>query len=213
MTQKVFWSDPYQTSHGTAVATVDGADITLESTIFFAFSGGQESDAGTIEGCPVMSARRDGREIIYTLAADHGLGVGQQVKVEIDWDRRYRLMRLHFAAELVLELFHAARVGLSKVGAHIARDKARIDFACAQSIAPLLPAIAARANEIVAADLKIETGFDDEENERRYWEISGFSRVPCGGTHVRRTGEIGRIRLKRNNRGRGSERVEIYLDD
>jgi Ser-tRNA(Ala) deacylase AlaX len=61
------------------------------------------------------------------------------------------------------------------------------------------------------AGMEIITGFDDEPNERRYWEIRGFSRVPCGGTHVKRTGEIGPIKLKRNNKGRGNERVEIYL--
>lgn len=71
--------------------------------------------------------------------------------------------------------------------------------------------IEAAANAIIAANVDIVTGYDDEPNERRYWEISGFSRVPCGGTHVKRTGEIGPIKLKRNNKGRGNERVEIYL--
>ena len=137
---------------------------------------------------------------------------GQAVRIEIDWARRYRLMRLHFAAELVLELVCKALAGVDKVGAHIAQEKARIDFVWPQSIAPLLPGIAARANEIVAADLPIVCAFDDEANERRYWEIAGFSRVPCGGTHVKRTGEVGPIKLKRNNIGRGKERVEIYLD-
>ena len=211
MTKKQFWVDPYQTVFDTVVATVDGADVTLQSTIFFAFSGGQESDAGSIGGHPVLAARKDGLEIVYTLAEGHGLIAGQAVRIEIDWARRYRLMRLHFAAELVLELACKALPGVDKVGAHIAQDKARIDFVWPQSIAPLLPGIAAEANAIVAADLSIVCAFDDEAGERRYWEIAGFSRVPCGGTHVRRTGEVGVIRLKRNNIGRGKERVEIYL--
>ncbi|MFV9657577.1 hypothetical protein ACNFCK_22045 [Pseudomonas sp. NY15366] len=80
-----------------------------------------------------------------------------------------------------------------------------------ESIFPLLPRFADEANRIIASDLEIRTGFDDEPNERRYWEIGGFSRVACGGTHVRRTGEIGPIRLKRANIGRGKERVDIYL--
>jgi alanyl-tRNA synthetase len=212
MTKKLFWTDPYQTSADTVVATVDGADVTVQSTVFFAFSGGQESDAGSIGGLPGLAARKDGLEIAYTLAEGHGLAPGQAVHIEIDWARRYRLMRLHFAAELVLELVCKALPGVDKVGAHIAQDKARIDFVWPQSIAPLLPEIAAQANAIVAADLPIVCGFDDEAGERRYWEIAGFSRVPCGGTHVRRTGEVGTIRLKRNNIGRGKERVEIYLD-
>jgi len=211
MTNKAFWSDPYQTVLETTVATVSGADITLSETIFFAFSGGQESDAGSIAGRTVLSAQKNGLNIVYTLPDDHGLVVGEVALVEIDWVRRYRLMRLHFAAELVLELFYRNLVGVNKVGAHIASDKARIDFAWPESIAPLLAQVESDANSIISANLEIKTAFDDEPNERRYWEIDGFSRVPCGGTHVRRTGEIGPIRLKRNNKGRGNERVEIYL--
>ena len=193
------------------VADINGAEIQLDATIFFAFSGGQESDHGTIGGLPVIAARKQERGIIYTLPDDHGFYVGQQVLIEVDWVRRYRLMRLHFAAELVLELFYQTLNGVDKVGAHIAQNKARIDFAWPQSIAPLLPEITRKANQIIADNVPIHTGYDDEENERRYWEIEGFSRVPCGGTHVRSTGEIGPLRLKRENKAKGKERVEIYL--
>lgn len=211
MTKKVFWADPYKTELSTTVTSVSGSDIALSETIFFAFSGGQESDAGTIAGHVVSNAQKQGLEIVYTLANDHGLLVGQSVLVQIDWVRRYRLMRLHFAAELVLELFYKKLSGVFKVGAHIAQNKARIDFAWPESISQLLPSMEADANAIIAADMEITAAFEDEPNERRYWEISGFSRVPCGGTHVKRTGEIGQIKLKRNNKGRGNERVEIYL--
>ncbi len=122
MTVKSFWSNPYETRVKTLIRSANDSEVTLEATIFFAFSGGQES------------------------------------------------------------------------------------------ISPLLANFSDEANRIIAADLEIRTGFDDEANERRYWEIEGFSRVSCGGTHVRRTGEIGPIRLKRNNIGRGKERVEIYLE-
>lgn len=212
MSKKIFWEDPYQTSHDTFVTSVDGADIRVLSTVFFAFSGGQESDRGYIGPYPVVAARREGLEIVYTLPADHALKAGDAVSMTIDWERRYRLMRLHFAAELVLELCYRALPGVGKVGAHIAQDKARIDFVWPENIAPLLPELAAQANRIVGADMEIVSAFDDMAGERRYWEIAGFSRVPCGGTHVRRTGEVGKIALKRNNIGRGKERVEIYLE-
>lgn len=211
MTRMLFWEDPYLTQLETTVAHVDGAAIRLESTILFAFSGGQESDHGTISGRPVLSARKDGTEICYMLPEGHGLAPGMPVEVRLDWPRRYRLMRLHFSAELVLELFYRSLAGVGKVGAHIAEEKARIDFVWPESISPLLPSIEEAANEIIASNVAITCGFEDELMERRFWEIAGFSRVPCGGTHVRRTGEIGRIRLKRNNIGKGKERVEIYL--
>lgn len=213
MTKKMFWIDPYCTKQQATIIWCEGAEIKLDATIFFAFSGGQESDQGVIGGAPVQSARKDGLDIVYRLPAGHGLAAGQQVTVEIDWARRYRLMRLHFAAELVLELFYQKFPGIEKVGAHISSDKARLDFAWPESVSPLLAEFSAAANRIIAADLEIKTGFDDVVNEIRYWEIEGFSRVPCGGTHVRRTGEIGAIRLKRNNIGKGKERVEIYLDN
>jgi len=211
MTKKIYWENPYQTHHDSVVTSVDGNNISLQSTIFFAFSGGQESDHGTIGGKEVIAAKKEGLEIVYTLAENHGVTVGDAVEIRIDWIRRYRLMRLHFAAELILELFYRSLAGVNKVGAHIAENKARIDFSWSENIAPLLPEFALRANKIIEADLEIKCDFEDVENERRYWEIDGFSRVLCGGTHVKRTGEIGLIKLKRNNIGRGKERVEIFL--
>lgn len=211
MTRKVFWEDPYLTSLETRVAGVDGAEVTLEETIFYALSGGQESDAGAIAGRPVLEARKDGREIIYTLAQGHGLAAGEPVTVTIDWDRRYRLMRLHFAAELVLELCYRKLKGAEKIGAHISPDKARLDFLWGQSVSPLLADIRAEAMKLIEADLPVISAFSDRASERRYWKVDGFAQVPCGGTHLRRTGEVGRIALKRNNIGKGKERVDIFL--
>ena len=209
--RKLFWDDPCRTTLDTVVASVAGPVVELEATIFFAFSGGQESDRGTIGGHEVLVAEKAGMAIRYTLPESHGLIPGQPVTVAIDWPRRHRLMRLHFAAELVLELMYRRVPGIDKIGAHIGQGRARIDFAHAGSVAPLLPELAADANAIVAADRRIETGYEDEPGERRYWMIEGFSRVPCGGTHVRSTGEVGTIALKRKNVGSGKERIEIVV--
>ena len=211
-TRKVFWEEPYRTQLDTTVTRVTADEINLASTIFFAFSGGQESDRGTIGGHAVLDAHKADREIVYTLPANHGLVAGQLVSVDIDWTRRYRLMRLHFAAELVLELVYRQFPGIVKVGAHIAEDKARLDFALGESITPALPVLTHAANALIADDHEILTGFDDPEAERRYWQVVGFARVACGGTHVRRTGEIGHLTWKRRTVGRGKERIEIYLD-
>ncbi|MGK2945809.1 MAG: alanyl-tRNA editing protein [Desulfuromonadales bacterium] len=211
MTKKAFWFDPYSTKHKACVVSVTGNEVTLNSTIFFAFSGGQESDHGTIGEYPVLSARKDGLNIVYALPRSHVLSPGQKVEIQIDWPRRYRLMRLHFAAELVFELVYKGLDGIEKIRANIAPDKARIDFIWPQSIAPLLSKFAEDANRIISSNLEIHAGFEDETNERPYWEIQGLSRVSCGGTHVRRTGEIGPVRLKRNNIGKGKERVEVFL--
>jgi Ser-tRNA(Ala) deacylase AlaX len=132
-------------------------------------------------------------------------------RLELDWPRRYRLMRLHFAAELVLESVYRALPGVRKVGAHIGEAKARIDLAWPESISPWLPRLSAEVQALIDADHPIISAFRDEAAERRIWEIAGFARVDCGGTHLRRTGEVGGVRLKRDNIGGGKERIEIFL--
>jgi len=211
MTQKIFWEDPYQTHLETRVASVTDDLITLKETIFYALSGGQESDTGTIGCFRVIEACKKGKEICYSLPENHNLATGDSVTVKINWDRRYKLMRLHFAAEIVLELIYRKLVGVKKVGAHISADKARIDFEWQESISSTLPEIRIAAQGIIDANLKILSEFSDEEEEKRYWKVEEFARAPCGGTHLKQTGEVGEIRLKRKNVGKGKERVEISL--
>jgi len=211
VTRKIFWQDPYLTELETTVKTVHGNQITLAETIFYAFSGGQESDAGTIGGYQVLKAQKGGREIYYTLPDDHKLTVGKVVKVVIDWHRRYMLMRLHFAAEVVLELVCQKFPNITKVGAHISQDKARIDFEWGQNITPFIQSLEQESQKIIDANQEIISAYSDEPLERRYWKINEFSPVPCGGTHIKTTGEIGVIKLKRINPGKGKERIDIFI--
>lgn len=210
-TGKVFWEDPYLTELKTKITGVNGNDVTVEQAILYAFSGGQESDEGTIEGRRVLQARKEGKNIIYTLESSDNLNVGDEVTMNIDWERRYNLMKLHFAAEIVLELMYKKFPSIEKIGAHIASDKARLDFKYEGEIKDILFDIENSANEIIKANKAIKSDFSDKDDEKRYWEIPGFAKVPCGGTHIKTTGEIGQIELKRKNIGRGKERIEIYL--
>jgi Ser-tRNA(Ala) deacylase AlaX len=210
--KKVFWDNPYQRNLTTIISSLSGNRILLEETIAFSFSGGQESDKAWINGLLITHSEIEGNLIYYTLAEDHGLSPGDKVTMEIDWSRRYRLMRLHFAAELILELV-TRKLGIEKIGAHIAETKARIDFVYDKNISPILESLLAEYNEIIVRDAPIKTGFSDVENQRRYWEIEGFSKVPCGGTHVKSTAEVGFVTLKRVNIGGGKERIEIRLID
>ncbi|HDR9880978.1 TPA: alanyl-tRNA editing protein [Burkholderia cenocepacia] len=211
MTKKVFWDDPYRTTLDTVVTHVDGDRVQVEATIFFAFSGGQESDSGSLGDHPVIRADKQGLDIVYTLAHDHVLRVGDRVTWRIDWARRYRLMRLHFAAEMVLQLVYRLRPGIERIGAHIAQDKARIDFASEASLAPLFPEIESAAADLSKRDLRIVTNFSDIDAQRRFWTVDGFATMACGGTHPASTGEIGMLTLKRKNIGKGKERIEVML--
>lgn len=233
LSTKIFWKDPYLTTLNTTVAAILGPEVILSETIFYAQSGGQESDSGTISGLPVLRARKIGQsqllhgiassesinesdtiedlEIAYTLQPDHNLHVGDSVAIAIDWLRRYRLMRLHFAAEIILELVYQLYPGTAKVGAHIAEDKARIDFQWPENISVLFPQLLKSCSVIVNDDKPITSAYADEAAQRRYWEIAGFARVLCGGTHLKKTSEIGQLHLKRKNIGKGKERIEIFL--
>ena len=208
--RKVFWDNPYQQSLNTKVVSVNENRLLLEDTIAFSFSGGQESDKATINGLSVIHSEIDNNLIYYTLEEGHGLTAGKAVKMEIDWPRRYRLMRLHFAAELILELV-TRKLQVEKIGAHIAENKARIDFFFDKNIAVYFEEILKEYNEIITKDLPIKKEFSDIENQRRYWEIEGFAKVPCGGTHVKSTAEVRIVSLKRKNVGGGKERIEITL--
>src|SRR3989338_1805732 len=105
MTKKLFWEDPYQTECTAKVTSIDNNKVKLDQTIFYAFSGGQLSDEGTIGGIKVLEAKKEGdkeniMDIEYTLADDPSFQVGDVVEVKIDPIRRENLRRLHSAAHI-----------------------------------------------------------------------------------------------------------------
>lgn len=227
--KKIFWDNPYQTSLETKVIQVDGNTVVLDETIGFSESGGQESDRVTINDIEVLSSQMDKSSpflIYYTLPEGHGLIPGDNVVMKIDWLRRNRLMRLHFTCELILvlmnRLFNKTPEGvelkpeeidtvIKKRGAHIAEDGARVDFECAVNISEYFPIIRDQYNRIISDDLPIEKGFLDEAGQIRYWRLPNIATVPCGGTHVHSTREVGEIDLKRDRANKGVERIRIKL--
>lgn len=209
--KKVFWENPYLTELNTTVTSVMGDTITVAETIFYAFSGGQQSDSGKINGYEVLEATKVGKEIYYKLSPEHKLCSGDLVHMTIDWQKRYRLMRLHFAAELVLEWVYQNYGHPEKVGANINEDKARVDFKWEGNISSIFTALESALTRLIHENHEITSAYSDLENEQRYWKILGFGKVPCGGTHIKTTGEIGAFKLSRRNIGGGKERIEITL--
>lgn len=228
MTTFIFWKDPYLHHLKTHVKKVDGNQIILEDTIAYAEAGGQESDRTKLNGKDVLQSVLDPskRYISYFLEDGHGFSEGDPVSINIDWHRRYRLMRLHFACELVLVLMNRHFLGktgelrpedidksIRKMGAHMGEDKARIDFLLSENISTYLEIIHPQFQEIIASNLPIETGYLSELERKRYWRVEGLATIPCGGTHVKKTGEIGPVTFKRKRANKGVERVYIYLQD
>ena len=218
-TKKLFSEDAYMKECNATITQVnkvdDRTEVMLDQTGLFAFSGGQASDFGTINDVTVESARvsEDKTDIVYTFAEDKmplPFKEGNQVTIKIDWDRRYKIMKLHSAAHLIYFLF-AEKTGLKKlIGSNISVDKGRLDYEMDESISPMLPEMEVQANKFLSQSHEIQTYPDEDQPNKRSWVCEEW-KAPCGGTHVKNTTEIGTVKLKRKNIGAGKERVEVML--
>ena len=234
MTEKLFLDDPrLRSATGTVLAS--GPDgIVLDRTVFYARSGGQPGDVGALrwdggETAIADTVKGEGETILHLPAPGATLPpVGATVEGEIDWDRRYRLMRMHTAMHLLCSLIKGAAVTGGSVGA----DRSRLDFDLPNP--PPKEEIEAGLNALIEADHPVRIEWVDEAvldadpalvrtmsvapprgtGRLRLMRIGeGDALVdlqPCGGTHVARTGEIGRISVvKIENKGRQNRRIII----
>jgi len=234
MTELLFRDDAYlKTATARVVAVHDGA-VTLDRTIFYPLGGGQPGDTGHLirdngERLAVADTRKGAEPgtVAHRLATDATPPeVGEAVGLEIDWDRRYAVMRLHTALHVM-----SCVVVAPVTGGNIAPDKARLDFDIDLA---LLDAerIASGTNALIARAVATETVWitDEELDARpelvktmsvqpprgagrvRLLRIPDIDLQPCGGTHVANIAEIGGIRVLRiRNEGRHNKRVEIAL--
>lgn len=228
MTRKLYYEDPYMKEFDAKVLKINREKVILDQSAFYPEGGGQVGDTGEIEGVKVMNTKKtiekteivDGKEIplgskiIHVLEEEPNFKVGDTVHGKIDWERRHKIMRLHSAAHFTyyatLEVFGDLKIRGSKVD----DKKDRLDFAFEKRLEPeKLREVEDKVNEILSKNLEIKTSSDSKESNIRYWEVKGFPRMPCGGTHPRNTSEIGKVKLKRKNPGAGLERIETYLID
>ena len=215
VTLKLFWENPYRTECNATITSMNGKKIKVDQTIFFAFSGGQESDHGTIGGINVVEAVKQGDkeniiDIEYTLEQEPPFSVGAEVEIKIDSIRRQKLMKLHSAVHIVYYLF-TEKYGQQKIiGSNIAADKARIDVEYDKPLQDLLPELESAVNTFLAENHPIIRKQDEQKSDLWWWVCEQWN-MPCGGTHPRTTGEIGILKLKRKNIGKGKERIEIFL--
>jgi len=212
-TKKLFWWDSYLKECEANVLKIENENVILDQTVFYAFSGGQASDSGKINGIPVKEAICSGDEISYTLSEKPNFKVHDRVKVEIDWNRRYRIMRLHSAAHVLFFLFSKKTGANVLIGSNVSDEKARLDYLYDENITKFMPELENEANEIFSNDIPVKIYFDEKIPNKRWWEPEGKPewKCPCGGTHVKNLNEIGKVKLKRKNIGSGKERIEITL--
>jgi len=210
-TKKLFNDDPYMTSFTAKVVRVEGDLVELDQTAFFPEGGGQVGDTGLLGGMRVVDTRKDNGAISHILEAPPVFVVGDDMEGEVDWDRRYRIMKLHSAAH-IMEHFLWQRMGMmDRVGSRVDEKKDRADYVYEGRLpAEGLAEAQEDTNAFLAEGHEITIRPDPENPEIRIW-CCGPVEMPCGGTHVRSTSEIGAVKLKRKNPGRGVERVETSL--
>lgn len=225
--------DAYATSTEATVTAVDERGVTLDRTVFYATGGGQPGDTGVLryDGVEVRltdAIKGDGPDTVIHVPELGAVlpAVGSTVEVEIDWNRRFAHMRMHTCLHLLCAVVPGAVTG-GQIGA----DRSRLDFN--------VPSASLDKDELTAALNRLVEGnhtvsyrwIDDAELEAnpdlvrtmsvkpptgsgqvRLVEIDGVDLQPCGGTHVARTGEIGRVEVvKIENKGKQNRRVVVAL--
>jgi len=233
MTEELFREDSYLRDCDATVVATDGNSVTLDRTVFYPLGGGQPGDTGTLSwdsGSAAIVDTRYGEDGSIGHHLEEGAAipsVGDTVRAELDWDRRYRHMRMHTAMHLLGSVLH-----YGVTGGNISAEKSRLDFDMEESVDK--EAVGAALTALVDANHPVSCRWISEEEldaqpelvrtmsvqpprgkgSIRLLEIEGVDLQPCGGTHLKSTAEVGAVRIgKVENKGKHNRRVNIHLDD
>lgn len=232
MTEQLFRDDSYLKECEATVTESGDNSIVLDRTVFYPMGGGQPGDTGTIEwdgGSVAIVDTRYGEDGSIRHLTEEGADLppaGTAVRASLDWDRRYRHMRMHTAMHLLGSIL---QYGVT--GGNISATKSRLDFDMEDTVDK--EQVGAELRALVAADHPVSCRWiTDEELEAqpdlvrtmsvqppkgagkvRLLEIEGVDLQPCGGTHLKSTAEVGNVSLgKVEKKGRRNRRVNILLD-
>ncbi len=233
MTLLLFWEDAYSIEFDAKVISIHQNELIIDQTCFFASSGGQPSDTGSINGQRVVDVKRTyNGDIIHVLEAEPDFKMNQPLHGKIDWDRRYKIMRLHSACHVMSGVLLRSFNVRKHTGIQISEDRARMDFDMEKLDQVVSQEIEKEANKVIESHLdiiakiltwdKVDRDSDlktvsEDRYEKfdvpRLLEIVGFDRQLDGGTHVLNTKEIGKIKIvKRENKGKNNKRIVIVVE-
>lgn len=228
----LYLRDAYLKSFSARVTDVRELAVALDRTAMYPTGGGQPHDTGQMNGVRVIDVKKEGSMVWHTL--DGPLpSVGDSVNVTIDWERRHALMRTHTALHVLCGvIWNEWRVPVT--GGNMEPLSARMDF----EFDPLPEGFAAKVEQLVntaiATDYPIAVSFlprdtavadqdlirtkvimiPESVSEIRVVDIVGLDKQADGGTHVRSTAEVGRIKvLKTENKGKGNKRIRLEIID
>lgn len=223
MTEKLFYTDSHMREFTATVLKCrqrkDKYEIVLNQTAFFPEGGGQYADTGLLENVRVTDVReRDG--VIFHIA-DSPLEVGREVHGEIDWEERFVKMQQHTGEHIVSGLVHA-RFGYNNVGFHLGSEDCTMDFN-GEITKDELREIEWEANRAVVLNLEVEVSYPSKEEleslsyrskieiegQVRIVTIPGYDVCACCAPHVKKTGEIGMVKLTNVQRYKGGVRVTM----
>jgi misacylated tRNA(Ala) deacylase len=232
-TELLYLRDAYQRTFSATVVDRRDDAVVLDRTAFYPTGGGQPHDRGTLGGLSVTEVRKDGDAVWHTLTGGPAPAVGALVDGEIDWERRHALMRTHTALHVLCGVIWN-EWAVPVTGGNMEPLSARMDF----EFDPLPEAFGPRVEELVnvelAADRAVSVEFlargeavgdadlirtkvnmiPETVSEIRVIDIVGLDKQADGGTHVRSTAEVGRIRVvKTESKGKGNKRVRLEVVD
>ena len=232
MVEELFRQDAYLKETDATVTAVEERGVRLDRSIFYPTGGGQPGDTGSLrwdggEAKVTDTLKADGGDVLLVLAADAARpGVGAKVHAALDWDRRYLHMRMHTALHVM-----SAVIKGNVTGGQVGVDKSRLDFNLEGEV-PAKEWVTEEINKLIALDRAVTPQWvtDEELTARpelvktmsvrppmgagrvRLLSIEGIDLQACGGTHVARTGEIGRVECtKIENKGKMNRRFIISL--
>jgi alanyl-tRNA synthetase len=216
-TRRLYYDDSYLREFRAEVVAASPDRIYLNETAFYPASGGQPSDLGEIEGVRVLEVIDEGEQVAHILS---GTLEAATVRCRVDWDRRFDHMQQHSGQHLLSAVF-SELFGIETLSFHLGSAASTIDLDTDSVDLPRIEKAERRANEIIYQNRPVHVSYEDSglapalrkasarKGTLRIVSIHGVDRSACGGTHVRRTGEIGCILIRGTERIRGSLRVEF----
>jgi Ser-tRNA(Ala) deacylase AlaX len=224
--RKLFWEDMYMSEFDAKVISVEGGDVVLDRTAFNPRGGGLVSDTGVLGGLRVSEAIKNGDEIIHRLAEPATFDPGAEVHGRLDWERRYRIMRMHTAAHIISAVVNG-ETGALITGNQIGPDESRVDFNLAEFDREKLGHYIDRVNENIRKEADVKSFFMKREDalgvpglvklakaapptleQLRIVQIGDIDTQADGGVHVANTREIGEVSaLRAENKGKNNRRL------
>jgi len=219
MTERLYYRDSYLREFRANVVAraADGATLYLDRTAFYPASGGQPNDLGWINGTAVVGVVDEADRIAHRTATPV---VAAEVDCRIDWIRRFDHMQQHSGQHLLSAVF-IEQFGIETCSFHLGEEVSTIDLETSAIDPKKLIGAERRANEAVAENRPILVTYEDagaaadlrkptdRRGTLRIVSIQGLDRIACGGTHVRLTGEIGPILIRRLEKIRSNVRAEF----